>query len=195
MISNVFIWLDASPAHYWLAAWSAFGLAVAGAVDAFVSPARRHWWQHPAVFPALMLLAVVLFRWPVLLDNRELVDPDESQLIAGALTLRHDPMFWRSVDGTTHGPLAQWPLLALHLAGTALDYTTARTVSALLAWAVAVGAWMVFRHWFGPRLAGVLVLPLLATQAFTHAWAFAAFCSEHSPAALVAVGCAALLTA
>jgi len=27
------------------------------------------------------------------------LNPDESQLIAGALTLRHDSVFWRSVDG------------------------------------------------------------------------------------------------
>ncbi len=31
--------------------------------------------------------------------------PDESQSLAGALTLRHDPRFWISVDGATAGPL------------------------------------------------------------------------------------------
>ncbi len=54
------------------------------------------WW----LVAALTMLA---FRWPVVWTPHQL-NPDESQLIAGAITLRHDPVFWRSVDGSTAGP-------------------------------------------------------------------------------------------
>ena len=49
-------------------------------------------------------LFLLAWRWPFLLQASE-YNPDESQLLAGALTLTRDPVFWRSVDGTTSGPL------------------------------------------------------------------------------------------
>ena len=140
-----------------------------------------------------LLIALLAFRWPVLLDNRQYPDPDESQFIAGALTLRHDPVFWRSVDGTTHGPLVQWPLLLASFVRR-LDFTTARTISTLLVWIELVSAWLIFRRLYTASLAGLLVLPLLAAHAFTQAWSFIAYCSEHVPDALLAVACWLLLT-
>jgi hypothetical protein len=50
-------------------------------------------------------------------------------VVAGASTLRHDPVFWRGVDGLTHGPLDQWPLLLALFARGRLNFTTARAVS------------------------------------------------------------------
>jgi hypothetical protein len=46
---------------------------------------------------------------------------------------------------------------------------------------------------FGDGPAGLLVLPLLATQAFTTSSSFTQYSSEHSPAALLAIGCSTLL--
>jgi len=100
------IWLDASPLRYGFAAWTTFILVAALGVAALPTRFEGAWWRHPMRFAAALLLALIAFRWPVLLHNRQLGDPDESQLIAGALTLQHDPRFWESVDGTTHGPLA-----------------------------------------------------------------------------------------
>jgi len=57
-----------------------------------------------------LLLAVVAFRWPILWFPHQ-QNPDESQLIAGSITLRQDPVFWRSVDGGTAGPIDFYPLL------------------------------------------------------------------------------------
>src|SRR3954466_15833933 len=61
------------------------------------------WW-------ALAAAVLICFRWPMLWVRHEL-NVDESQLIAGAITLRHDPVFWRSVDGGTAGPIDFYPLL------------------------------------------------------------------------------------
>jgi hypothetical protein len=194
MLFNLLRWLDASPTHYWLVAWSAFTLVAALSLIAFSFDRERAWWQNPVLFSVAMLGVLLAFRWPMLFDNRQYPDPDESQFIAGALTLRQDPVFWRSVDGTTHGPLVQWPLLVASLVRGSLDFTTARTVSTLLIWIELVSAWLIFRHLYTASLAGLLVLPLLAVHAFTQAWSFVAYCSEHVPDALLATACWLLLT-
>ncbi len=141
-----------------------------------------------------MLIPLLAFRWPVIFDNRQYPDPDESQLIAGALTLQHDPIFWRSVDGSTHGPVDEWPLLPVLFARGALDFTGARLVTTLLAWIEVLSAWLIFRHLYSANTAGLLALPLLAVHSFTHAWSFVAYCSEHVPDALLALASWSLLT-
>src|SRR5437764_13920847 len=133
MLFNLLSWLDASPAHYWLVACLTFGFAVVLALMAVCFPRTQGWWQHPIIFSVAMLIVLLAFRWPLIFDNRQYPDPDESQFIAGALTLRHDPVFWLSVHGTTHGPLVQWPLLLASFVRR-LDFTTARTISTLLVW-------------------------------------------------------------
>jgi hypothetical protein len=67
-----------------------------------------------------MLVTLFTFRRPIIFDNRQYVDPDESQLIAGAMTLQHDPTFWRSVDGSTLGPVASQEILRHASAGETL---------------------------------------------------------------------------
>src|SRR6266480_1495969 len=195
MLFNLLRWLDASPAHYWSVAWTTFGCVLVLAFLAVFFPRERVWWQHPVLFSVGLLMVLLAFRWPVVFDNRQYPDPDESQLIAGALTLRHDPIFWRSVDGSTHGRLDEWPLLPPLFARGSLDFTTARTVSTLLAWIEVVSAWLIFRDLYGIKAAGLLVLPLLAAHSFTHAWSSVAYCSEHVPDALLALACWLSLTA
>jgi hypothetical protein len=195
MLFNLLRWLDASPARYWTVAWAAFGGVVALALLAILFRRERAWWQHPVLFSAAMLIVLLAFRWPIIFDNRQYPDPDESQLIAGASMMRHDPVFWRSVDGSTHGPVDEWPLVAALFVRGSLDFTAARMVSTLLNWVELVTAWLIFRHLYKASAAGLLVLPLLAAHAFTHAWSFVAYCSEHVPDALLALGCWSLLTA
>ncbi len=195
MLFNLLTWLDSAPTHYWIVAWAAFAVFAALAFAVFLFPRERASWQHPAVLGAAMLIVLFAFRWPVLFDNRQYPDPDESQFIAGALTLRHDPLFWKSVDGTTHGPLTEWPLLVALFARGSLDFTTARITSVLLVWLQLISALLIFRHLFKSGVAALLVLPLLAVNAFTQVWSFVAYCSEHVPNALVALGCWALITA
>src|ERR1039457_7072504 len=97
---------------------------------AALPPGVRRWWRSPAIFAGLSLLSILAFRWPVLCDNRELVDPDESQMMSAAMTLDRDPLYWKSVDGQTRGPMDDWPLLALLRLTGRVDYTGARLVSA-----------------------------------------------------------------
>src|SRR6266481_7135412 len=157
MLLRPLTWLDSAPTHYWIVAWAAFAVFAALAFAVFLFPRERASWQHPAVLGAAMLIVLFAFRWPVLFDNRQYPDPDESQFIAGALTLRHDPLFWKSVDGTTYGPLVQWPLLAALFLRGSLDFTGARFVTVLLLWIELTCVWLIFRHLFKASVAGVLV--------------------------------------
>ena len=188
MFMNLLTWLDSSPAHYWIAAWSSISICAALAILAFFYPRFDRWPGTSILFVAAMLAATLAFRWPVLLDNQRYGDPDESQFIAEAAKLRTDLLFWRSVDGSTHGPLTDWPLVVASLLRNRLDFTTARVVSVLLVWIELISAWLIFRHFY-KSIAGLLVLPLLCAHAFTDLWRFVAYCSEHVPNTLFALGC------
>src|ERR1022692_3617917 len=188
MWAGILTWLDASPARFETAAWAVFAMAAAAAAAAAIPPGVRRWWRSPAIFAGLSLLSILAFRWPVLCDNRELVDPDESQMMSAAMTLDRDPLYWKSVAGQNRGPM-----LALLRRTGRVDYTGARLVSASLAWVCVLCAWLALAHLFGDGWARLLVLPLLAVHAFSDSWSFVAYGSEHVPDALVALASALLL--
>jgi hypothetical protein len=167
-------------------AWTLFALAAVLAASAWLPAGRRKGWGHPALFAAAALAAIVGFRWPLLLDNQQLLDPDESQLMSGAITLGHEPAYWRSVDGQTRGPVDDLPLLALQSIGIRVDYTAARFLSVVLAWLCFLALWACLRQAFPDSLARLLSLPFLAVHAFSDFWNFVQYDSEHVPNALVA---------
>src|SRR5882757_8822920 len=148
----VFQWLDAHPQSYWallalptLLLFLRFWQAVRAATATPNRPAVSPGWRDGAVL-GLFLLA---WRWPFLLVAREF-NPDESQLIAGALTLTRDPVFWRSVDGNTAGPFDFYALLPLHWLGLPLDYFTARLTGLLIIWGTLFLCLRTLARIFGP---------------------------------------------
>jgi len=132
---------------------------------------RDAWAKSPA--PALgwkwwLLLATVLlaFRWPVLWIKFEL-NPDESQLIAGAMTLWHDPVFWRSVDGNTAGPLDFYPLMPAGLFSGLTAYAIARLTALTVVWGTLLFVGETLAAVANVAVARIAVLPALAFYAFT----------------------------
>ena len=104
-IASFLLWLDAESVRYWTVAWLAFALVVALAwAPSATAPAR--WWRGSWPFAAAVLLMLAAFRWPSWFYPREL-NPDEAQTIASALTLECFPVYWKYVDGTTHGPVCE----------------------------------------------------------------------------------------
>ncbi len=186
LLTQFLLWLDQSSVHFWSFVASTGFLLLASALAAFFHPAGARRWNHSLVFIALLGIAIFAFRWPLLFDNRELNNPDESQMLAGAIALQHDPVFWRSVDGNTTGPLDQWPLALLGALGVRLDYTNARLLALTLAWATLVFTWLALRVRFDDGLARILVLPPAALQIVTPFWDFVQYSSEHVPVALLA---------
>lgn len=112
------IHFDESPTLYWLIGYALAILLAFG------------WWKLPQKNKSWILffggMALLLWmRLPVLVFNQE-IDPDESQMLAHALTLRYDPIYWKFVDGQTIGPLDSYFLLLPSWFGFDLDYTSAR---------------------------------------------------------------------
>ena len=187
MLRALFQWFDAHPNSYWLILALPSLLWLASAVlPSFQQEKRRASWKNEFVFLILLLGALVAWRWPYWL-NANPFNPDESQFIAGAITLTRDPLFWRAVDGTTSGPLNFYALLPLHGLGLPLDYFSARVTGVLLVWMAIVGCYRLFASWYGIAAARLAVLPLTGFFAVaTHA-DFLHYSSEHVPMALIAI--------
>ena len=107
MLKFIFEWLDLHPGSYWILALAPTLLLVARLVVLIARefrgpevPPRGAAWRDALV----LFLFLLAWRWPFLLAANEF-NPDESQLTAGAMTLAHDPVFWRAVDGGSSGPL------------------------------------------------------------------------------------------
>lgn len=137
-------------------------------------------WRSRTFFLVLALGAVVFMRLPILVFNQEL-NPDESQIIAQALTLHDDPVFWRSVDGTTGGPLDSYVLLIPGWLGLSFDYISARITGLIL---VLSTLWLLFRtleRWFGEQVARWALVPSLVLLAMTQSADLVHYSSEHLP--------------
>jgi hypothetical protein len=94
------------------------GVVAAVILAAFIASLRTLWRSdvsetknHDWAWGFVLLAILAVGRWPSMVVPRPF-NADEGQLLAGAHTLTHDPVFWRSVNGWTAGPLdffALWP--------------------------------------------------------------------------------------
>jgi hypothetical protein len=129
------------------------------------------------LFVALALLMLFLLRLPSIVFDYE-INPDESQMITQALTLRHDPVYFRSVDGTTGGPLDSYFLILPSFLGLPFDYITAHLTAYAL---IAVCLWLLFRTaklWFGEKAARLALLPFIFMLGLTQNGDFLHYNSE-----------------
>jgi len=121
------------------------------------------------------------------------LNQDESQLLAGAITLRHDPLFWRSVDGGTAGPLDFYALIPASLFPGTLAYAAARFTACLLLGGALVAAGEALVLMTREPLARMAVIPALLFEAFTRCPDLLHHSTEMVPELLIAG--AVLLTA
>lgn len=162
-------WLDADPSRYALLAWTCLSLtvlaALASAGPITATGARKPVWAKSWLFALGVVVTLFAFRWPTWFVPEEL-NPDESQMIAGALTLHHFPVFWKYVDGTTHGPLNDYFLLFGSCFGLPLNFIGARIVAALLEAGALLCTWAAFRSFTSEKIARLGVLPGLVFWSF-----------------------------
>jgi hypothetical protein len=136
------------------------------------------WW--------LLVGGVLLcFRWPLIWLPHEL-HPDEGQVIAGAITLRYDPMFWRSVDGNTAGPLDFFPLLPAAFAAGTASYAVARLAAVAMIWGTLVATGEALALVTTRAVARLAVLPFLAFESLTTSPEFVPYSTELAPVLLLA---------
>ena len=181
-------WFDENPARYW---WLVCCVLTA-ALFIVLRPLLRPDWKDSKRTDwgwSLVIFAVLMAgRWPTWFVTRQL-NPDESQLIAGAMTLRNDPVFWRSVDGGTAGPFdfyALWPMGWLH--GTD-DYFSARVTALVL-----IAAALIFAHQgvalvFGRMAARVTGFAAVCFESLTFHDELLHYSTELVPMGLLAAAC------
>ncbi|MEI7585184.1 hypothetical protein [Runella sp.] len=127
---------------------------------------------------------VILMRLPIVIFNQE-INPDESQMIAHALTLQQYPIYWQSVDGTTIGPLDNYVLLLPSFFGIAINYTSAKLVGLLC---VLGSLWFFYKsvkNFFNGSVARLALLPPLFLVTFTQDADFVHYSSEQLPVFLL----------
>lgn len=191
ILTTLLAWLAAEPLRYWSLAWSFAGAACALAwAEEFPGRSRAsRLLRHPAAFAVSVAGTVLAFRWPTFFAPAQ-PNPDESQLIAGALTLRRHVLFWAEVDGGTAGPLDFYVLLAAPLLGLSLDFVGARALGALLQAAALLGVWLAVRRAVDPTSARLGVLPALVAWSATTFWDLFQYSTEMLPLALLAAAAA-----
>lgn len=180
-------WLDANPGAYWQMVILVIAVTLFFILRSFFrQPAEdkkeTDWWWSLAI-------AGLLFagRWPTWFISTQL-NVDESQLVTGARSLRFDPVFWRSVDGGTAGPLDFYALLP---AGTLLggdSYLSARITAFLLVGLALIFVYQTLAIVFGQQVARITVFPACCVEALTCQSDFLHYSTELVPMALIAAG-------
>ena len=192
MLRLLFAWFDGHPLSYWgiaavptLALLGWLWVSVSGRWD--LKSSRR----SEALFAFLLLAVLLAWRWPFLLSADE-YNPDESQFIAGAMTLATDAMPWRSLDSTTSGPLNFYALLPLPLLGLPLDYFTARLIAVVLSWIALLACHRLIRSHFDSTPARLGILPGVAFLATANIGDFVHYSSEYVSIVLTALSVSCL---
>ncbi len=167
MMKAMFRWLDGHPWCYWLLAGCSLLLLGRWVLVAWRRRDQESRGPQSEWGFALLMLAVILaWRWPPTLAPYEF-NPDEAQIVTGALTLQQDAVFWRSVDGNTSGPLNFYALLPTHWLGVPQDYFNARLTGLLLIWGALWSCYQLLRLDYGRATSALGILPGLLFFATT----------------------------
>lgn len=159
---------DTYPVTYWLPVYALCW----GLLWFAFKPVERQRWFLPLAVGLLFLL-----RLPSIVFNNE-INPDESQMITQAMTLAQDPVYFRSVDGTTGGPLDSYFLVLPSWLGLPFDFITAHLTAFGL---VALSLLLLFltaKTWFGERSARLALLPFIFLFGLTQHGDFLHYNSE-----------------
>ncbi len=165
---------------YWLLAGVTFLLWFASAMKGW-NPTGNAFARlnRPWVYCATLLIAMLAWRWPAIFHYKP-VNPDEAQLLAGAITLfNHCRLWW--IDSNTCGALNILPLTLPGLIGLPLDFASGRIVGLLLEWGTVIGGYLMLRHIHGDQKGRLLIMPLACFMIFLWFWDFVPYCSELSP--------------
>ncbi len=138
----------------------------------------------PWLYGLLLVLALFLIRLPTFLAGE--MNPDESMLLAGAMKLRHYPVFWRSLNGGTSGPLNFYALTVLNILGFPLDYATAHFMNVLCIGGTIAVAYGIAHLFMDDWIARLTPLPLLAAAMAFRSPDFLHDSSECLPVFLIA---------
>jgi hypothetical protein len=167
---------DNAPTIYWFLGYVLAGLVIIASIYKKVPV---------TIFVILAIMLLTFMRMPALVFNREL-NADESQMLSHAITLYQDPVYWRSVDGTTIGPLDNYLLVIPKLFGFQINYTTGRVMGLLCSIGALLFIFSAMKKWFGPSTARIAFTVPILFLSFTQEADFIHYSSEQLPVLLLA---------
>ncbi|MEI8175488.1 MAG: hypothetical protein WCG78_01325 [Candidatus Omnitrophota bacterium] len=135
------------------------------------------------LFLILMITCIFWSRLHCLLPPS--LNPDEPQFIAGAVKLLHDPVFWRSVDAGTSGPLNFYPLTIPAFFGLKLEYASARLVGLVLMVSSVLCLYYALRSLYGTAVARLGAMTVATCVAFMRHLDYVHYSSEHVSIAIL----------
>lgn len=189
MLLDFLTWIGAYPLRYKIpAALFVAGLGLWILADHSRKQHRSKDNTHDWLWYGLILVTLVLGRWPSFFVTRNL-NVDESQLIVGAHTLWHNPVFWQSVDGNTAGPLTfylLWPLGVLD----GFSFFSARITTLFLLWISAAATSATLSAHFGKTISRAAVYPTLVCLSLTEFGDFLHYSTELASICLISVATA-----
>ena len=133
----------------------------------------------------LAAVAVVWTRLPGLLPSY--LNQDEALFTAAAVRLLDAPLFWRSVDTGSSGPLNVFPLLIPALAGLTPDLASSRIVGLVMITASVCLFYAALRQVYPEKVARLASVPVAVTVALMQYGDFIHFTSEHGPILLLSI--------
>lgn len=145
----------------------------------------RNWFVSDLAFMLLLAFFVAWMRWPILANGE--LNVDESLHLASAMALRMDPLYWRSVDEGTVGPLVSYTLYLVSIVGLGPNYLTAKLVALVLAIVSTVLTYSAMRRLLSPSVARAVTLLLALALALMKVGDFVAYNGEYLVMALLAV--------
>jgi hypothetical protein len=181
-------WFDQHPSGYWIIASVTTSVILIvlllGLIKGKGEASRGPDWRWGIVILALLCVG----RWPSWFHPRQM-NEDEGFLIAGAMALRHDPIYFRAVDGGTAGPLDFYALLPVGTIHGADDYFSARVTAALLIATALIFAHQTLAVVCGRHVARIATFSGTFFEAFTLAEDFLHYSTELLPIALLSFAC------
>lgn len=137
------------------------------------------------IYIATIFAFLLLSRWPGFLRGH--LNVDEQQFIAGAMKLLQDPIFWRSVDGTTTGPLNIYIITIPAFFGFNLDSVTSRCIGFILVFIAVLGLYYSLRYLYSRAIARLSLIPVITTFALMREPDYIHYSSEHLSIAILSV--------
>lgn len=178
------MYLLKSPSFWEAIGWVMFILVAVGLIYTdYQKPISR---RKQLVLVLSLLALLFIKRLVILFVNREL-NPDESQLLSQALTLRYHPVYWKSVDGATMGPLSCYFVAIPAWFGVPLQYIVLRWEAFFCLLISVISGYFTIENFFDSRVARLASLPVVAFLAFTEHLDFLHATNEQLSLALIGV--------
>lgn len=168
---------DSAPTIYWLIGYTLAGLLILASLYKGLSS---------RVYFVLAIGLLIFMRMPVIMFNRE-INPDESQVLSHAITLYEDPVYWRSVDGTTIGPLNNYLLVVPKLLGFQINYSSGRVMGLICVIGALLFTFLALKNWLNDSVARISLTATVLFLSFTQETDFVHYSSEQLPVFLLAL--------